>query len=69
MTKKTGIDRATVFGYGFAVSTMKAEWTPESMPDYFQLMTGAFLLRLLKVYLLSQRVRRPLRKLQGYGAD
>ena len=48
---------------------MKAEWTPESMPDYFQLMTGTFF-EIGAVYLISQRLRRPPAQAPGgYGAD
>jgi len=61
--EKTGIDRATVFG-DVPVSTMKAEWTTESMPDYFQLMTGTFF-EIGAVYLLASGSVDRLRKLQG----
>jgi uncharacterized protein YcbX len=39
--EKTGIDPATVFA-GVPVDEMKPEWTPESMPDYFQLKKDTF---------------------------
>ena len=65
--EKTGIDRATVFG-DVPVSTMKAEWTPESMPDYFQLMTGTFF-EIGAVYLLASGSVDHLRKLQGGTAQ
>jgi uncharacterized protein len=39
--EKTSIDRGTVFG-DVPVSAMKPDWTPETMPDYFQLKTGSF---------------------------
>jgi hypothetical protein len=39
--EKTSIDRRTVFG-DVPVSEMKPDWTPETMPDYFQLKTGTF---------------------------
>jgi uncharacterized protein len=39
--EKTGIDRRTVFG-DVPVSEMKPDWTPETMPDYFQLKSGSF---------------------------
>ena len=50
------------------MSTMKAEWTPESMPDYFQLMTGTFL-EIGAVYLLASGSVDHLRKLQGGTAQ
>jgi hypothetical protein len=65
--EKTGIDRATVFG-DVPVSTMKAEWTPESMPDYFQLMTGTFF-EIGAVFLLASGSVDHLRKLQGGTAQ
>jgi hypothetical protein len=61
--EKTGIDRATVFG-DVPVSTMKAEWTPESMPDYFQLMKDTFF-EIGAVYLLASGSVEHLSKLQG----
>src|SRR5580704_15572117 len=60
--EKTGIDRATVFG-DVPVSTMKAGWTPESMPDHFQLMTGTFF-EIGAVYLLASGSVDHLRNLQ-----
>ncbi len=65
--EKTGIDRATVFG-DVPVSTMKADWTPETMPDYFQLMTGTFF-EIGAVYLLASGSVDHLRKLQGGTAQ
>src|SRR5580692_8666626 len=62
-SEKTGIDPATVFG-DVPVSAMKAEWTPESMPDYFQLMTGTFF-EIGPVYLLASGSVDHLSKLQG----
>lgn len=47
---------------------MKAEWTPESMPDYFQLMTGTFF-EIGAVYLLASGSVDHLRKLQGGTAQ
>ena len=64
--EKTGIDRATVFG-DVPVSKMKADWTPESMPDYFQLMTGTFF-EIGPVYLLATGSVDHLTKLQGSTA-
>jgi uncharacterized protein len=65
--EKTGIDRATVFG-DVPVNAMKAEWTPESMPDYFQLMTGTFF-EIGAVYLLASGSVDHLSKLQGGTAQ
>jgi len=65
--EKTGIDRATVFG-DVPVGTMKADWTPESMPDYFQLMTGTFF-EIGAVYLLASGSVDHLSKLQGGTAQ
>jgi uncharacterized protein YcbX len=65
--EKTGIDRATVFG-DVPVSAMKAEWTAETMPDYFQLMTGTFF-EIGAVFLLASGSVDHLRKLQGGTAQ
>ncbi len=65
--EKTGIDRATVFG-DVPVSQMKADWTPESMPDYFQLMTGTFF-EIGAVFVLASGSIDHLRKLQGGTAQ
>jgi uncharacterized protein YcbX len=65
--EKTGIDRTTVFG-DVPVSQMKPEWTPESMPDYFQLMTGTFF-EIGAVYLLASGSVDHLSKLQGGTAQ
>jgi hypothetical protein len=56
-----------VFG-DVPVSTMKAEWTPETMPDHFQLMTGTFF-EIGAVYLLASGSVDHLRKLQGGTAQ
>lgn len=61
--EKTGIDRDTVFG-DVPVNQMKADWTPESMPDYFQLMTGTFF-EIGAVFILASGSVGHLRKLQG----
>ena len=61
--EKTGIDRDTVFG-DVPVNQMKAEWTPESMPDYFQLMTGTFF-EIGAVFILASGSVDHLRELQG----
>ena len=65
--EKTGIDRDSVFG-DVPVNQRKAEWTPESMPDYFQLMTGTFF-EIGAVYLLASGSVDHLRKLQGGTAQ
>jgi MOSC domain-containing protein len=65
--EKTAIDRATVFG-DVPVSTMKAEWTPETMPDYFQLMTGTFF-EIGAVFILASGSVDHLGKLQGGTAQ
>ena len=65
--EKTGIDRATVFG-DVPVSAMKTDWTPETMPDYFQLMTGTFF-EIGAVYLLASGSVEHLSKLQGGTAQ
>ena len=61
--EKTGIDRRTVFG-DVPVSEMKPDWTPETMPDYFQLKTGTFF-EIGAVYLLGSGSVGHLRELQG----
>jgi hypothetical protein len=65
--EKTGIDPATVFG-DVPVGKMKAGWTPESMPDHFQLMKGTFF-EIGAVYLLASGSVDHLRKLQGGTAQ
>jgi uncharacterized protein YcbX len=64
--EKTTIDRETVFG-DVPVASLKPEWTPETMPDYFQLATGSFL-ELGAVYLLSSGSIDRLRELRGPDA-
>jgi uncharacterized protein YcbX len=39
--EKASIDRTTVFG-DVAVSEMRPDWTPDRMPDYFQLKKSSF---------------------------
>jgi uncharacterized protein YcbX len=65
--EKTGIDRGTVFG-DVPVRTMKPDWTPESMPDYFQLMANTFF-EMGAVFLLTSGSVSHLRKLQGGTAQ
>ena len=61
--EKTSIDRDTVFG-DVPVSQMKPDWTPETMPDYFQLKGGTFL-EIGAVFLLASGSVEHLRGLQG----
>ena len=61
--EKTSIDRNTVFG-DVPVAEMKPGWTPETMPDYFQLKSGSFL-EIGAVFLLASGSVEHLRSLQG----
>jgi uncharacterized protein len=61
--ERTGIDRRTVFG-DVPVSEMKPEWTPETMPDYFELMPHSFF-EIGAVYLLASGSVEHLSELQG----
>ena len=61
--EKASIDRDTVFG-DVPVSQMKPDWTPETMPDYFQLKSGSFL-EIGAVFLLASGTVEHLRSLQG----
>jgi uncharacterized protein YcbX len=61
--EKTSIDRRTVFG-DVAVSAMKPDWTPETMPDYFQLKSGSFF-EIGAVFVLASGSVDHLRRLQG----
>lgn len=63
LDEKTSIDRNTVFG-DVPVSQMKPDWTPETMPDYFQLKSGSFL-EIGAVFLLASGSVGHLRCLQG----
>jgi uncharacterized protein len=64
--EKTGIDPATVFG-DVPVSRLKPELTPETMPDYFQLMAGSFF-EIAPILLLASGSVEHLRRLQGGSA-
>jgi uncharacterized protein len=64
--EKTTIDRDTVFG-DVPVSQMKPDWTPETMPDYFQLKSGSFL-EIGAVFLLASASVEHLRDLRGGAA-
>jgi MOSC domain-containing protein len=66
MDEKTTIDRETVFG-DLPVSSLKPDWTPETMPDYFQLATRSFL-EIGAVYLLTSGSVDHLRALRGEDA-
>jgi uncharacterized protein len=61
--EKTTIDRNTVFG-DVPVSEMKPDWTPDTMPDYFQLMRNSFF-EIGSVFVLASGSVEHLRKLQG----
>lgn len=61
--EKTTIDRSTVFG-DVPVNQMKPDWTPATMPDYFQLRTGTFL-EIGALFLLTSGTVEHLRMLQG----
>jgi uncharacterized protein len=61
--EKTGIDPATVFA-GVPVAEMKPEWTPETMPDYFQLKKNTFF-EIGSVFVLASGSVERLHALQG----
>jgi len=61
--EKAGIDRTTVFG-DVPVGEMKPDWTPETMPDYFQLMKNSFF-EIGPVFVLASGSVEHLLKLQG----
>ena len=61
--EKASIDRDTVFG-DVPVSQMKPDWTPETMPDYFQLKSDSFL-EIGAVFVLASGSVEHLRSLQG----
>ena len=63
--EKTGIDRRTVFG-DVPVSEMKPDWTPETMPDYFQLKSGSFF-EIGAVFVVTSGSVAHLGRLQGAG--
>jgi MOSC domain-containing protein len=64
--ERTTIDRETVFG-DLPVGSLKPDWTPETMPDYFQLAAGSFL-EIGAVYLLTSGSVDHLRVLRGEDA-
>lgn len=61
--ERTGIDRETVFG-DVPVQQMKPEWTPATMPDYFELKPKTFL-EIGAIYLLASGSVDHLSALQG----
>jgi MOSC domain-containing protein len=61
--ERTEIDPQTVFG-DIPVGDLKPEWTPETMPDYFQLMSGSFL-EIGPLFLVTSGSIDHLRMLQG----
>lgn len=61
--EKTAIDPQTVFG-DVPVGKLKPEWTPETMPDHFQLKSGSFL-EIGPLFLVSSGSIEHLRTLQG----
>jgi uncharacterized protein len=61
--EKTTIDRETVFG-DVPVHEMKPDWTPETMPDYFQLMKNTFF-EIGSVFVLASGSVEHLLELQG----
>jgi uncharacterized protein len=61
--ERTGIDPRTVFG-DVPVGELKPEWTPETMPDYFQLVSGSFL-EIGPLFLVTSGSIEHLRTLQG----
>jgi uncharacterized protein YcbX len=61
--EKTGIYRRTVFG-DVPVSQMKPDWTPQTMPDYFELKSGSFF-EIGAVFVLTSGSAAHLGRLQG----
>jgi uncharacterized protein len=61
--ERTGINPATVFA-GVPVDEMKPEWTPETMPDYFQLKKDTFF-EIGSVFVLGSGSVKHLQALQG----
>jgi uncharacterized protein YcbX len=62
-SEKTSIDRTNVFG-DVPVSQLKPDWTPETMPDYFQLMASSFK-ELGPLFVVTSGSIQHLRELQG----
>lgn len=64
--EKTGIVRENVFG-DVPVGKFKPEWTPETMPDYFQLKRYSFL-EIGSIFILTSGSVEHLRERQGGSA-
>lgn len=64
--EKTGIDPKSVFG-DVPVGELKPEWTAQTMPDYFQLMSGTFK-EIGALFLVTSGSIAHLRALQGGSA-
>lgn len=61
--ERTSIVRETVFG-DVPVSKFKPEWTPETMPDFFQLKQGSFF-EIGSIFILTSGSIKHLRACQG----
>jgi uncharacterized protein YcbX len=61
--ERTDINRETVFG-DVPVNKFKPDWTPETMPDYFQLMKESFF-EIGAVFVVASGSVDHLRRLQG----
>ena len=61
--EKSGIDPQTVFG-DVPVGQLKPEWAPETMPDYFELMSDSYL-EVGPLFLVTSGSIEHLRMLQG----
>jgi uncharacterized protein len=61
--ERTEINRETVFG-DVPVNKFKPDWTPETMPDYFQLMKESFF-EIGAVFVVASGSMDPLHRLQG----
>jgi uncharacterized protein len=64
--ERTSIIRETVFG-DVPVGKFKPEWTPETMPDYFELKSGSFF-EIGSIFILSSGSIDYLRECQGGSA-
>jgi uncharacterized protein len=62
-SEKTSIDRTNVFG-DVPVSQLKPDWTPETMPDHFQLMASSFK-EIGPLFVVTSGSIQHLRDLQG----
>jgi uncharacterized protein len=66
-SEKTSIDRTNVFG-DVPVSQLKPDWTPETMPDHFQLMASSFK-EIGPLFVVTSGSIQHLRDLQGGTAS